>query len=82
MRVIQFGNGVWGQNHRRILEGSDRVKFCGMFDIDDYYSDVLSEQLPDAVVITCSSVNHMEIASECIERGIPVYCEKPICVKR
>lgn len=79
MRIFQFGNGKWGKNHTRILRGNGHN--VSVFDIDSDHKEVLQDT-PDAVVVTCSTVNHFPITLYCLERGIPVFCEKPICLEQ
>ena len=82
LKLLQFGDGRWGSNHKRILNGFGHdIK---TFDIDKDYWRVLqahSDQV-DGVLVTTSSVNHWPIGKMCMEMNIPVFIEKPILLKK
>jgi len=85
MNILQFGDGKWGQNHKRILgELGHKVT---TLDIDlgwDFVKEYRIENAKrpvDAVLITTSSVNHFPILSYMIQHGIPVFCEKPVLLQ-
>lgn len=80
MKIVQFGDGKWGQNHKRILTGFDHK--LETYDIECKWWSILRRKTIDAVVITTTSENHFPIALMCLERGIPVFVEKPILLKR
>jgi predicted dehydrogenase len=45
---------------------------------DTDYKKLLSEFRPDLVHIATPPLSHFSIASECLEKGLNVFCEKPI----
>ena len=56
-------------------------EFARQFSIDNYYGaveDLLQREELDAVAIVTTNDTHYDIASECLNRGIPVLCEKPL----
>lgn len=79
MKILQYGLGRWGQNHNRILREFNHDVI--VIELDNFImpSKHSSCNRPDAVIITCSSVNHHPILMDCLYNEIPVYCEKPIC---
>ena len=82
LRLLQFGNGKGGANHKRILkELGHEVK---TYDIEDKYWEILNTHRDnfDGVIITTSSVNHWPIAKMCMDLDIPVFVEKPILLKK
>lgn len=46
---------------------------------EDYNTMIEKEEL-DAVIITTPTFNHCEIAKKCAEKGIAVFCEKPLAI--
>jgi predicted dehydrogenase len=81
MNILQFGDGRFGQNHKRILK--DLGHEVTTVDIEEggLYDMPIHNYEPDAVIITTSSVNHFPIAKACLVRNIPVFCEKPVLLK-
>jgi predicted dehydrogenase len=78
--ILQFGDGKWGKKHTKILK--ELGKEVVVVDIESNYKNVIDETKCDCVIITTSSVNHFPILLECLIRKIPVFCEKPVCLKR
>jgi len=82
MNILQFGNGQWGKNHQRILQGMGHD--LKVYDIDfsnKYIMDILCMNT-EAVIITASSVNHWPIALEALYHNLPVFIEKPVLLKK
>jgi len=77
--ILQIGNGKWGKNHQRMMLVHNIEHYA--IDIEQDYMAAISEYSPNAVIITTNSVNHFPIAADCMAAGIPVFCEKPVCVK-
>lgn len=79
MKILQFGLGKWGANHNRILkEMGHEVEVA---EINIFPTSLHEIKRHDAVIITCSSINHYPILKKCIYDGTPTFCEKPICLK-
>ena len=78
---LVFGNGKWCKNHQRILTELD-VKFV-LLDLPDGsdFKDVITKDI-EGVFIVCSTVNHFPILLHCFGIGVPVFCEKPICLNK
>ena len=76
-----FGNGKWSQNHIRILR-SKNIEF-EVIDLPEGsdFKTLLNRSLEGVFIIT-SSPNHFPILLHCLVLGIPVFCEKPICLRR
>jgi len=56
-------------------------EFAREFDIPNYYGaveDLLEREELDAVSIVTPNDTHHELAMKCLEKGIPVFCEKPL----
>lgn len=87
-----IGAGIMGERHCRVCANLPRVALLGVADPDEErgsqianqyetayfsdYKDLLSQV--DAVTIAASTPAHYLLASECLERGMPVLVEKPI----
>jgi len=44
------------------------------------YQDLISDKAVDAVVIVSPTSSHKEIVFEAAERGVPIFCEKPLSI--
>lgn len=56
-------------------------EFAREFDIPNYYGavdDLLEREELNAVSIVTPNDTHHELAMKCLEKGIPVFCEKPL----
>ncbi|MGJ4940733.1 Gfo/Idh/MocA family protein [Bradyrhizobium sp. HKCCYLS1011] len=54
------------------------------FQVPKFYTnhrDLLDELKPDLVHITTPPASHLPIAMDCLERGLNVFCEKPMTVQ-
>ena len=74
-----IGDGKWSKNHQRILQESNIDQ--KIFDIDVTPEQMIKTGTPDAVIITASTVNHFPLSLFFMKMGIPVFCEKPICLE-
>lgn len=78
LSIIVIGDGRWAQNHKRIL------RECGAFhrayDVETDYKDVIDSSV-NGIVIATDPVMHYPITKYAMERGIAVYCEKPIATQ-
>jgi len=79
--IIQFGDGKWGGKHQAVLNKIGEE--YSTFDIEIDHKAVLDRLFDNVemVLITTSSVNHFPILFSCLDRKIPVFCEKPVCLK-
>ena len=94
LRVGVIGVGSIGFNHARVLSELGDVELAAVVDVNeraaqaiahryrvhaytDYVRMLDGEQL-DAVTIAVPTNNHLEVALEAIQRGIPLLIEKPI----
>ncbi len=92
LRVGVIGVGSMGQNHLRVYQ--ELAEIVGFADVDDAkrkslssrfripgfanYEDLLQER-PDAVSIASPTETHYRVAKKCLEAGVHVLVEKPIC---
>lgn len=94
VRVGLIGIGKMGISHLAIARAIAGVEIVGVCDAADYLRDVLGkytglsmyadvdrlfdEAAPDAVVIATPTGSHAALARAALERGIHVFCEKPL----
>ncbi|MBI4673360.1 MAG: Gfo/Idh/MocA family oxidoreductase [Chloroflexi bacterium] len=94
LRVGVIGVGNMGLNHARVYSQLDDVKLCGVADFDagraasvaarfkaNAYSDyhaLLEREKLDAVTVATPTREHLRVALDVIERGVPVLVEKPL----
>lgn len=88
-----IGAGKMGLSHLAILRAHPDAEVVGVCDSLGYLLDVLEkytglhkftdperllDEEPDAVLIATPSASHVELVSAALERGIHVFCEKPL----
>lgn len=94
VKVGVVGLGKMGLSHLAILGADPEANVVGACDSTAYllevlrkntsfslfsnYQKMLAETSPDAVVIATPNVLHFEMAKYALERGIHVFCEKPL----
>lgn len=94
LKVAVIGVGAMGRNHARVYWDLAGVELVGVADASAEavgavarrygtraytdYRRLLDEQRPDAVSIAVPTVDHLDVASEVIERGVHLLIEKPI----
>ena len=93
IRVGVIGAGKMGLSHLAILGAHPDVEVVGVCDSIGYLLDVLEkytgmhrftdstsmlDEQPDAVLIATPSASHVELVGDALERGIHVFCEKPL----
>ncbi len=91
MRVAQLGAGRIGAMHAEILAGLVEPGTLVVADIDQARAQAVASavgaeaaaigpaiQAADALVIAASSTAHPELIRAGINRGIPIFCEKPL----
>ncbi len=97
MRVAVVGIGKMGLLHAGIMNAMDGVELCGICDSSrfllgfakslknvsthDDFKKMLDKENPDSVVITTPVNLHIPMASECVEREIPFFLEKPLSLE-
>ncbi|MCK4717052.1 MAG: Gfo/Idh/MocA family oxidoreductase [Thermoplasmata archaeon] len=91
-RVGVIGIGSMGRNHVRVMSElaelvgvadpveKNRKSMAKMYDIPAYGTaeEILAQGL-DAVVVATPTEHHYSIAKKCLEKGVHVLLEKPIC---
>lgn len=91
LRVGVVGLGVMGRAHLRVLRSLAGVEVVAVADVapgalvgvgpattyDDPLALVGSADV-DAVLVASSDATHAELVLACLERGLPVLCEKPL----
>ncbi len=90
MKSVIIGYGVIGKLHEQILRNMGTLKaICDSNapipkDVARYtnYKLMLDEIAPDVVHICTPHFLHAEMIVYCLERGINVLCEKPLCIRR
>jgi len=94
VRVAVIGVGAMGRNHARVYAEMPEVELVGIADANlataqavarrygtQAYSDhirLLREMRPYAVTVSVPTVEHLQVALECIEHGVHLLVEKPI----
>lgn len=92
--IAAVGLGKMGISHLAILGGLPGIDVVGVCDSMGYLRDVLrkntkfptfsdyermlTEAAPDAVVISTPTGSHFSMVRTALERGIHVFCEKPL----
>lgn len=94
MRVALFGVGRLGASHAKDLAALDGVSELRIFDADAERARSVAAGLgarpmktvdealdgAGAAVIVTPTASHAELIRRCIQRGLPVFCEKPIAI--
>lgn len=94
IRVAVVGLGKMGLSHYALLNAHPRVEVAAVCDTSSYvlgvlgkytgvrtfgdYDRLLAEAELDAVVIATPSSSHVAMAQAAMERGLHVFCEKPL----
>lgn len=92
MKVAVIGVGALGRHHARILASLDGVELVGVADANMAQARQIAEQhqcvavsnyrellpLVEAVSIAAPTFLHHEIATDCLEMGLPILVEKPL----
>jgi predicted dehydrogenase len=89
-----LGTGVISKEHLAFLNHTDQAKLVGVCDLSPVaarytaekyqtnaytdYRHMLEEAKPDVVHILTPSHTHVRLATDCLEAGAHVICEKPI----
>lgn len=94
LRIAVVGVGKMGLSHLAMVNAHPDVRVVGVCDSMTYILDVLSKYTgvptftdyrkmldrvdPDAVIIATPTSSHFDLVSEALDRGLHVFCEKPL----
>ncbi|WP_307872129.1 Gfo/Idh/MocA family protein [Microbacterium paraoxydans] len=94
VRVGVVGVGKMGLSHLSIVRALHNVELVGVVDATDYLLDVLNkytgaptystldkmldDAAPEAVIIATPNASHATLVRSALERGVHVFCEKPL----
>lgn len=92
IKIGVIGTGHLGRLHTKVLSENPNVFLSGIFDTDDQKGNAVSKEFNtpfytelDELLETCEAVSiavpttfHRSVAGYCLERGKPVFIEKPI----
>ncbi len=98
IRLGAIGLGKMGLSHYAMVRAHPEIEVAGVCDASTYalgilgkytgvatygdYRKMIDETECDAVVIATPSRTHYEIAEFALDRGIHVFCEKPLTLKK
>ncbi len=92
-RIVVLGFGSIGQIHAKMLAQDSRVELAGVVEPDpgrgrQFHTLYGGQQFPtleqalnarpDAVFVTSPNVHHTAAVLEALDRGVAVFCEKPL----
>lgn len=96
IKVGLVGVGKMGASHLSMINAHPQVDVIGVCDVTGYVLDVLNKYtgLPtysdyatmlneadlDAVIIATSTKSHAGMIQSALDRGLHVFCEKPLCL--
>ena len=95
LRIGVIGAGEWGRNHVRTVAALPDAELTVVCDLDPARREAVSRQYPavfttdvidetldraDAIVVATPAASHHVIASQVVERGLPVLVEKPFAL--
>jgi predicted dehydrogenase len=96
LKVALIGLGKMGLSHQAIINAHPDVDLRAICDTTEYlldvlkkysskkvytsYTKLLDEEQLDAVFIATPSRFHVEMVEACLNRGLHVFCEKPLCL--
>lgn len=91
MKVGLLGAGRLGSFHAEVLAGDPGVDELLVGDADEGRAEEVAGQVggkaaeigrvieeADAVVIAAATTVHAELVGRCLDRGVPIFCEKPL----
>lgn len=86
MQSILIGYGYWGHIVEKYIRNSELFELIGIFDPDIPNSLDLDEMLNHNLVecaFVCTPIEtHFSIVQNLLERGVHIFCEKPLCKKK
>lgn len=90
-RVLLVGAGAMGSHHARVISESNRSRLVTVVDPSEQAGRRLARRFDadwtpkledlsqvDAVVVACSTDQHLTIASDVLAAGVPLLVEKPL----
>ncbi|WP_049564747.1 Gfo/Idh/MocA family protein [Streptomyces sp. SBT349] len=90
-RVLLVGAGTMGTHHARVISESERSRLVAVVDPAEHAGRRLARRFDtdwipklddlsrvDAVVVACSTDQHLTIASDVLAAGVPLLVEKPL----
>lgn len=77
-RIAIIGNGRWGKKIRQTLASIPNCDVVSVVTHD--WGFLLEKGVVDGVVVATPAQHHAEVAMPFIERGIPVFIEKPMSI--
>jgi len=94
MRVAIVGVGRLGAFHAKLLSALPEVTELRIHDVDGARADAVARELgasragsaaealgnADAAVIVTPTGTHAALIHQCLDRGLPTFCEKPIAL--
>lgn len=93
MNLAVIGAGAIGRMHIEFAQRHDAVRLVTVADPSDgardlaeaqgvpwfpNYREMLETVRPDAAIVATPNATHVQVATDCMERGVPVLVEKPI----
>lgn len=76
VQLAQIGLGAWGKNIEKTLRSLPECTLA--YTATEHWRELLEKNDIDGVVIATPPASHAEIAVAFLERGIPVFIEKPM----
>jgi D-amino-acid oxidase len=75
-----FGNGHWSKTIQSKLTsfGPEKIKLIFIADSKSDYLSRLNEFKLDWAIVASTNSTHYEIVESCLQKGISVFCEKPL----
>jgi predicted dehydrogenase len=73
-----IGNGIWGSKIKSNLIKIANLKF--VCNSSKNYLNEIKKNKVKWVFIATPNKTHYEIVKNCLNKGINVYCEKPLCL--
>ncbi|HUF03075.1 MAG TPA: Gfo/Idh/MocA family oxidoreductase [Aridibacter sp.] len=94
VRIGIIGTGYIGNVHGRIFSGDERAEVSALFDIVPARAEDAARKIGgrvcgsreellehcDAVLVCAPNKTHVEIATDAVEHGKHVFCEKPFAI--
>ena len=78
INVGLVGKGKWGKKLKKQLDELTNLKFF-YGKKNTLISDIKKEKIKWVFVAT-PNITHYKIVKQCIQNGVNVFCEKPLCL--